>query len=272
LINNRRKFLAKSAQGAGLATLGGLLWAGYSNTAKNHPLTLRPPSALDEQDFLSACIKCGLCAQACKTRDTNMAKDGSFRKPTIKMAKAGDNVLLGTPYFTPRETPCYMCEDVPCSAICPSGALDLTKLKDKKLKVNINKSKMGLAIVHDKTCIAYWGIQCDACYRACPLLDEAIKLEYKQNDRTKKHAYLLPVVDSDVCTGCGLCEHACVTKKPSIFVLPNKIAKGAVGNHYVKGWDKEDMKRVQNAKSEIYKTPKSNLNAQDYLNLDIELQ
>ena len=35
---------------------------------------------------------------------------------------------------------------------------------------------MGVAVIDDKNCIAFWGIQCDACYRACPLLDQAIYL------------------------------------------------------------------------------------------------
>jgi len=269
LQKSRRKFLTTSAQSAGIAAIGGMMWVTYSNNAKQHPLTLRPPGALDEEEFLSACIKCGLCAVACKTRESNKDKRGNFREPTLKIAKMQDNVLLGTPFFKPREIPCYMCEDIPCASICPSGALDLNKLKTKKGKLDITKAKMGVAIIDDKSCIAHWGIQCDACYRACPLMDKAIKLEYKKNERTKKHAYLLPIVDSDVCTGCGLCEQACVTKKPSIFVLPTKIAKGKAGDHYVKGWDKEDMRRVKDAKSTTTTTPRSNQHAQDYLNSEI---
>ena len=49
---------------------------------------------------------------------------------------------------------------------------------------------MGIAVVDNQSCIAFWGIQCDACYRACPLMDEAITLEYGRNERTGKHAFL----------------------------------------------------------------------------------
>lgn len=35
----------------GLGLLGGLVWAGYADKAKSSPLTLRPPAALDEEDF-----------------------------------------------------------------------------------------------------------------------------------------------------------------------------------------------------------------------------
>jgi ferredoxin-type protein NapG len=131
--------------------------------------------------------------------------------------------------------------------------------------LNINKAKMGLAVVHKETCIAFWGIQCDVCYRACPLMDEAITLEYDKNERTGKHAFLKPVVNGEICTGCGLCEHACVTEKPAIKVLPVDVATGKVGDHYIKGWDKSDEKRLKSNGMDRQQ-PEGNENAIDYLN------
>lgn len=107
---------------------------------------------------------------------------------------------------------------------------------------------MGVAVVDPISCVAFWGICCDVCYRVCPLIDRAIKLETKHNERTGKHAYMLPVVENDVCVGCGLCERACITKEPAIRVLPVAFVSGEVGNHYVKGWDTKDQERVKNAK------------------------
>ncbi|MFA7499573.1 MAG: 4Fe-4S dicluster domain-containing protein, partial [Sulfurimonas sp.] len=92
-----------------------------------------------------------------------------------------------------------------------------------------------------------------ACYRACPILGHAITVEYSKNERTGKHAFLTPLVHADACTGCGLCEKACVTEKASIFVLPREVAMGRAGSHYIKGWDKADEKRLENA-SEIKTT------------------
>ena len=268
--NNRRKFMATTLQSVGLTALGGLLWSGYSDEVKASPLVLRPPGALAEDDFLKACIKCGLCAEACVNRDSNKNQDGSSRPGTLQMAKGGDHRMIGTPFFIPTEVPCYMCDDVPCVPVCPSGALDMPSLINEKKELDINKATMGLAIVHKESCIAFWGIQCDACYRACPLLDEAITLEYQKNERTGKHAFLLPIVHDNICTGCGLCEQACVTEKPAIFVLPNEIAKGRAGDHYVKGWDKDDQKRVQNAKEIKTKNERSEKEAADYLNMEVE--
>lgn len=259
--------MATTLQSVGLTALGGLLWSGYSHEVKASPLVLRPPGAIKEDDFLSACIKCGLCAEACQNRETNIDKEtGKAREGTLIMAKGGDAKLIGTPYFIPTQVPCFMCEDIPCVPVCPSGALDFASLANEKQALDINKARMGLAVVHKESCIAFWGIQCDACYRACPLLDEAITLEYTQNERTGKHAYLLPVVHDNICTGCGLCEQACVTEKPAIFVLPREVSMGRAGDHYVKGWDKKDQERVKDAKSQETTTEISKESAADYLN------
>ena len=269
--NGRRNFMATTLQSVGLAALGGMLWSGYTDSVKASPLVLRPPGALPEKDFLTACIKCGLCAEACVNRDTNRnTQTGEQREGTLKMAKGGDSVLIGTPFFEPLDVPCYMCEDIPCVPVCPSGALDMPSLLNEKKELDIRKASMGLAVVHKESCISFWGIQCDACYRACPLLDSAITIEYQKNERTGKHAYLLPIVHDDACTGCGLCEKACVTEKPAIFVLPNEVAKGKAGDYYVKGWDVKDQERVGDAKAIHTQTERSAKEPSDYLNMEVE--
>lgn len=262
-MTERRRFLIQMAQNVAIAGVGGLLWSAYVEEVKASPLIIRPPGARPENEFLSLCIKCGLCVEACPY-------------DTLMLAKPGDNKPLGTPYFIPREIPCYMCEDIPCVPPCPTGALDadsVSVVKDGKKVFDINLSRMGVAIVDMKSCIAFWGIQCDACYRACPVLDKAIYLEYRKNERTGKHAFLLPVVDPDYCTGCGLCEHACVTKKPAIRVLPREVALGEVGEHYIKGWEKSDEARLEGSKGiETTITPRSKKKAVETLNEEIEFE
>lgn len=256
-ISDRRRFFLDIARGIGLATLGGLTWSAYVSEVSASKLTLRPPGALKEKDFLSTCIKCGMCVEACPF-------------DTLSLAKPGDNMPLGTPYFIPREIPCYMCPDIPCVPVCPTGALDILSVSNDKKQLDINKADMGVAIVDETNCIAFWGIQCDACYRACPILGEAITIEYTKNERTGKHAFMKPVVHSDVCTGCGLCEKACVTEKASIFVLPRDVALGKAGDYYIKGWDKEDEKRLENATMETTTTKRSEKSAVDNLNSGLE--
>ncbi len=253
---SRKDALKTMFMGAGYLALGGMVWGGYVNDVKAEEFVLRPPGAIAENDFLKACIKCGLCVEACPY-------------DTLKLSTPEDNKMTGTPYFEARETPCYMCTDIPCVPVCPTEALDQKSLfalaEDNSQKMDVNKSKMGLAVVNKESCIAFWGIQCDACYRACPLLDEAITIEYEKNERTGKHAFLKPVVNAEVCTGCGICEHACVTEIPAIKVLPISIATGKVGDHYIKGWDKDDEQRLNNVNSDI-EVDDDNSGAIDYLN------
>lgn len=256
-ISDRRRFFLDIARGIGLATLGGLTWSAYVDEVSASKLILRPPGALPEKDFLSTCIKCGMCVESCPF-------------DTLALAKPGDNKPIGTPYFIPREVPCYMCPDIPCVPVCPTGALDIKTVSNKSNKLDINKSQMGLAVVDDTNCIAFWGIQCDACYRACPILGEAITIEYTKNERTGKHAFMKPVVHSDICTGCGLCENACVTEKAAIFILPREVALGRAGDYYIKGWDKNDEKRIENATMELTTTERSKKSAIDSLNSGLE--
>jgi ferredoxin-type protein NapG len=184
----------------------------YARQARSLPPTaLRPPGALAEDGFLGACARCGLCVRACPYG-------------TLSLARLGDDVTLGTPYFTARRVPCEMCEDIPCVAACPTGALD------KKLKQIID-ARMGLAVLVDhENCLNYQGLRCDVCYRACPLIDKAITLELHENQRTGRHTLFIPVVHSAACTGCGKCEKSCVLEKlPS--KLPVALAR-ELGHHY----------------------------------------
>ena len=233
---SRKEALKTIAKGAGYLALGGLFWGGYVEDVKSTEFVLRPPGALPEDKFVKACIKCGLCVEACPY-------------DTLKLSTPSDKKVTGTPYFEPRTIPCYMCTDIPCVPVCPTDALDEKSLiaiaDDNTKKMDVNKSRMGLAVVNKETCIAFWGIQCDACYRACPLMGEAIEIKYEKNERTGKHAFLKPVVNAEACTGCGLCERACVTEVSAIKILPIDIATGKVGDHYIKGWDADDEKRLE---------------------------
>lgn len=148
---------------------------------------MRPPGALREADFLDACVRCGLCVQACPF-------------DTLHLAGLGAALPVGTPYFVARETPCYMCEDMPCAAACPTGALDVA---------NIGAARMGLArLSAPERCFSYTGTAyCDSCFQACPIKGRAIRM---QHGRTPRGGSFQPAVDADFCTGCGKCEDACI--------------------------------------------------------------
>ncbi len=220
--NSRRKFLLDSARAAGGATLIALGTGLYSRQSTSLPAgAIRPPGALDEKDFLGACVRCGLCVRDCPF-------------DTLKLAKFGDRVTTGTPYFTARDIPCEMCDDIPCVKACPSGALD-------HALENIDDARMGLAVLIDEeNCLNFQGLRCEVCYRVCPVIDKAISLKMEHNPRSGKHALFIPTVHSEHCTGCGKCERVCVLETTAIRVLPHKLAKGELGQHYRWGWEEKD--------------------------------
>jgi len=217
----RRGFLrdvAGAGAAAGLTALGVGLFARQSEARPAE--ALRPPGALDEERFLGACVRCGLCVRDCPYG-------------TLSLAALGDGVVTGTPYFTARSVPCEMCEDIPCVKACPTGALDPSLTE-------IGKARMGLAVLVDQeNCLNVLGLRCDVCYRVCPAIDQAITLETRHNPRSDRHALFIPTVHSDHCTGCGKCEKSCVLEDAAIKVLPLALAKGKGGEHYRKGWEEK---------------------------------
>lgn len=224
LINpNRRRFLKEATRTAGgLMSVGLLLGLQQQQSLAREGITLRPPFALQhDKNFAAACIRCGQCVQACPYDILHLA---SLLSP----------LEAGTPYFTARDKPCEMCEDIPCAKACPSGALDARQ-------DNINDSKMGLSVLLDhETCLNWQGLRCDVCYRVCPLIDKAITLEMQHNNRSDRHAKFIPTVHADACTGCGKCEQACVLETAAIKVLPLSLAKGMLGSHYRLGWQEKE--------------------------------
>ena len=205
----RRRFLARTVQAAGGVSLLGLLLASYGEQARSRPVaTLRPPGALPEDEFLGACVRCGLCVRACPY-------------DTLRLARFGESLATGTPYFVAREIPCEMCEDIPCVAACPTPALD-------KGLTDIRAADMGVAVVTGTdTCYSITGMgRCMACYNACPVKDAAITMELKQEGG---RVYFVPTVDRTHCTGCGMCEAACIYPQAAIKVLPRALVRDDLG-------------------------------------------
>lgn len=234
----RRKFLLDLAKTATVVGLSGVGIAMYSRQASSMPaMAVRPPGALPEEDFMARCIRCGLCVRDCPY-------------DILSLATLDQDVPLGTPFFTARTNSCKMCPDIPCVPACPTGALD-HDLTD------INKAKMGLAVLIDQEeCIAFQGLRCEVCFNVCPIQDLAISLEYKHNERSGKHALLIPIVHSKGCTGCGMCEEACILDEAAIKVFPMHLAKGELGKHYRLGWDQKS----DNGKSLINPDPEHQFN------------
>ncbi len=218
----RRRLLTEGLRSAAGVALVATVLGAWQRQARALPATaLRPPGALDEEAFQGACIRCGLCVRDCPY-------------DTLKLAKFGDPVALGTPWFEARKVPCEMCEDIPCVTACPTGALDHSL-------ADITQARMGLALITDQeACIAFQGLRCEVCYNVCPVRGKAITLELQHNRRSGKHARFIPVVHSSDCTGCGKCEEACILEEAAIKVLPIRLVKGMLGRHYRLGWKEKE--------------------------------
>lgn len=218
----RRRFIADAVRAACGVGIAGLMLGFFARQGKALPAwAIRPPGAKAEADFAGACVRCGLCVRDCPYK-------------TLRLAEPGMPMTTGMPYFVAREVPCEMCDDIPCVAACPTGALDknLTKIGD---------ARMGIAVLTgQEDCLNYLGLRCDVCYRVCPVIDKAIRLEKQHNMRTGAHALFIPVVDGEYCTGCGKCEKSCVLEKAAIRVLPIALVKGELGAHYRLGWEEKE--------------------------------
>ncbi|WP_165061782.1 MULTISPECIES: 4Fe-4S dicluster domain-containing protein [unclassified Adlercreutzia] len=162
---------------------------------------LHPPGALPEGGFNSLCIKCGKCIEACPYKAIHAA---SF--------EYGSSV--GQPVINAREQACRLCEDFPCIEACPTGALSPVGGRQDV--------RMGRAVIDEQTCLSFKGMRCEVCYRACPLIDVAISIDYGAREGDDIHALFRPVIQ-DACVGCGLCVERCVVSDPApaITIDPN---------------------------------------------------
>lgn len=154
------------------------------------PLTgwVRPPGALPEPRFLSACTKCGDCVKAC---------------PPLVLKKAGPECgerVGGTPVIVPRENPCRLCDGLPCVAACAAGALVMPAARPR----------LGTARVDALLCYMTSGQPCDYCVKACPEKPKAIRADLPGTPAS---------VGAAGCTGCGSCVQICPTEAVRIEAL-----------------------------------------------------
>jgi ferredoxin-type protein NapG len=186
--------------GKGIALLAaGLLGAQALYSLLGKPgFLLRPPGTQGEDDFLARCIGCGRCIEACPYI-------------AIHAASPVSGTVVGTPVIDAREQACRLCEDFPCVEACPTGAL-----RNVTVRTDV---RMGTAVVDEEACIAISrGIRCEVCYRSCPLIDQAIRIELRPREGDNIHMLFAPVIDEESCVGCGLCVERCVVSDPTVAI------------------------------------------------------
>ena len=192
----RRAFVGFCGGAVALTGFGGAVKA--ADGAAETSL-LRPPGAQDELRLLASCVKCDRCRSVCHTG-------------VVGVAEAGDGFLRArTPKLDFHKGSCDFCGD--CLRVCPTGAIGA---------FDPTTDKIGMAVVQKDRCVAFYQ-GCVECQKACPY--EAISLD--ANNR--------PVVDANLCNGCGVCEDICPalvyrsfaggTRRGIVVVSPSQYAK-----------------------------------------------
>ncbi|MGC8976588.1 MAG: 4Fe-4S dicluster domain-containing protein [Candidatus Ratteibacteria bacterium] len=136
---------------------------------------IRPPGAIEEDDFIYKCVRCGECLKVCPAK-------------CLKPVPLNKGILeFGSPYIIPREKGCLLC--LSCGKVCPTGAIQ---------KVRIEEIKMGTAKIDTNRCIVWReNKDCFVCMEVCP-----VGAVYKEEKGR-------PVVNPEICVGCGQCEQNC---------------------------------------------------------------
>jgi len=192
-----RRYLLGSAIG-GFIAAPLLRAAGGGRTVARHDL-VRPPGALAETGFLTRCIKCSLCQQACPT--------GALH-PAIGQAGVEG---FWTPVLLPRRGWCeFACTR--CGEVCPTGAIAKLTAARKTGYDGRPPVSIGTAFVDRGRCLP-WAMKtpCIVCEEMCPTDPKAIWLEPVQETDRQGRAVTLqrPWVEPARCVGCGICENRC---------------------------------------------------------------
>jgi MauM/NapG family ferredoxin protein len=212
-VNRSRRGFLRGLYGAIGAAVGGvagtfLLRANpQSRGSAGHADLVRPPGSLPEREFLERCTGCGLCMRVCPT--------GCLHPARTEAGLEG----LWTPRLVARLGRCdYKC--TLCGQVCPTGAIARLTLEEKQ------ETRLGIAVVDRSKCIPFaYGRDCGTCVEACPLSPKAISLvdvevQVSVNERPRTKVVSQPVVDPDLCIGCGGCVEVCTFRdEPAIHVV-----------------------------------------------------
>ena len=146
-----------------------------------------PPGAKSLKNMASHCTGCQLCVSACP--------NGVLRPSTDLMTLMQPEASYEVGYCRP--------ECVRCSEVCPAGAISLIDVAEK------SSIQVGHAVWTRELCVPIRdGQECGNCARHCP--SGAITMV--PLDANDPKSLKIPVVNEELCIGCGACENLCPSR------------------------------------------------------------
>ena len=153
----------------------------------NRATKIVPPGAVSLKNMASHCTGCQLCVSACP--------NGVLRPSTDLMTLMQPEASYEVGYCRP--------ECVRCSEVCPAGAIKLIDVAEK------SSIQVGHAVWTRELCVPIRdGQECGNCARHCPT--GAITMVPTDADDPK--SLKIPVVNEELCIGCGACENLCPSR------------------------------------------------------------
>lgn len=158
-----------------------------------------PPGAKGLRHLTEHCTACQLCVAACP----NGVLRPSNNLATLMQPRS--SYELG--YCRPECTK--------CSEVCPTGAIVKIDRADK------SSTQIGHAVWIAANCVPLTdGVNCGNCARHCPVGAIQMVPSQPENEDSPK----IPVVNTELCIGCGACENLCPARPFSaIYVEGHEI-------------------------------------------------
>ena len=155
--------------------------------------TICPPGSISLKHLQQHCTGCQLCVSECP--------NGVLRPSSDLLHMMVPEVSYERGYCRP--------ECIRCSDVCPAGAIIKFKGDKEERQAVKASTKIGTAHWIKENCVVLNdGVSCGACARHCP--QNAIQMI--PSDPNDEKSPKIPVVNEELCIGCGACENLCPSR------------------------------------------------------------
>ena len=157
-----------------------------------------PPGAKGLGHLKQHCTACQLCVSACPNNILRPSgKLATFMQPEMSFERG---------YCRPECTE--------CSQVCPTSAITLIDSASK------SAISIGQAVwIKDNCIVNSDDVKCESCLRHCP----TGAITHVDRDPGQRDSLKIPVIDKELCIGCGACEYYCPARPFSaIYVEGNQ--------------------------------------------------